>query len=184
MNRIEQLAQRFEAHVSLPWQKNLASPEKTIFIVYPKDDERRLRAKRDLFAQASSKAGHPWKEILLDSAFAEWMKTQDYAEDYFEFPEDIGQKLESDFTDFVAEKIKANFVSESEEGVVGLFGVGGLFGFTKVSAVLRCLEGSVRGRLVIFFPGSHAENTYHLLDARDGWGYMAFPITLNEVSYT
>ena len=46
------------------------------------------------------------------------------------------------------------------------------------------LEPAIRGRLVVFFPGSHEKNVYRLLDARDGWGYMAFPITLNEVAYT
>jgi hypothetical protein len=183
MNRIETLAKKFEDHISLQWQQNLSSPEKTIFIVYPKDDELRLRAKKDLFRQACVKAAHPWQEIDLDGAFPEWMASQDYAEDYYEFPEDLKQKLEIEFNDHVAGLIRARLEPMGDDEALGVFGVGSLFGFTHFSSVLKQLEGCVRGRLVVFFPGSHEKNVYRLLDARDGWGYMAYPITLTEVAY-
>lgn len=184
MNRIELLAKKFEDHISLPWQKHLAPPEKTIFIVYPKEDERRLRAKRDLFRQACLKADHAWHELDLDDAFAAWMAGQEYAEDYFKFPEDLRQKLESEFTDYVRDLLQSRLMEMGENDALGVFGVGTLFGFVHASAVLKRLEPAIRGRLVVFFPGSHEKNVYRLLDARDGWGYMAFPITLNEVAYT
>jgi hypothetical protein len=41
------------------------------------------------------------------------------------------------------------------------------------------VEGDIRGRLVIFFPGEYDSNNYRLLDARDGWNYLAVPITLH-----
>jgi hypothetical protein len=184
MNRIETLAKKFEDHISLQWQQNLSSPEKTIFIVYPKDDELRLRAKKDLFRQACVKAAHPWQEIDLDGAFPDWMASQDYAEDYFEFPQDLKQKLEIEFTGHVAGLIRARLESMGEDEALGVLGVGSVFGFTHFSSVLRQLEGCVRGRLVVLFPGSHDKgNVYHLLDARDSWDYMAYPITLTEVAY-
>ncbi len=65
-----------------------------------------------------------------------------------------------------------------------MFGVGTLFGFVHVSTVLKRLEADIPGRLVFFFPGTYDKNVFHLLDARDGWGYMSLPITLNEVAYT
>ncbi|MFZ9937697.1 MAG: hypothetical protein ACO3JG_11680 [Luteolibacter sp.] len=71
----------------------------------------------------------------------------------------------------------------SEDEALAVFGVGTLFGLTHFSSVLKKLDGMVRGRLVAFFPGSYDKNVYHLLDARDGWGYMASPITLTEVAY-
>ena len=37
-----------------------------------------------------------------------------------------------------------------------------------------------RGRLVVFFPGQYEQNNYRLLDARDGWNYMAVPISLHS----
>jgi hypothetical protein len=64
---------------------------------------------------------------------------------------------------------------------VAVSGVGALFGFTRVSQVLKLVEPSIRGRLVVFFPGQYEENNYRLLDARDGWNYLAVPITLNSV---
>jgi len=183
MNRIEQLARKFEDHISLSWQAHLTSAEKTIFVIYPKDDELRLRAKKDLFQQACVKAGHPWMEIDLDGIFPEWMSTLEFAEEYYKFPEDLRQKLETEFTDFVAAKISAKLNAMNEDEVLGVLGVGTLFGLTHFSSILKKLDGLVRGRLVAFFPGSYDKNVYHLLDARDGWGYMVCPITLTEVAY-
>ena len=34
--------------------------------------------------------------------------------------------------------------------------------------------------LSIFFPGQYEQNNYRLLDARDGWNYLAVPITLDS----
>jgi hypothetical protein len=184
MGRIEQLAKKFEDHISLPWAKNLAPSERTVFLVYPKDEERRLRAKREMFQLACEKNGHGWKCVDLDNVFATWMATQDYATDYFSYPEDLRQKLDTDFTDYVSEVIRQILATAMANDAVGVFGVGTLFGFVHVSAVLKHLEADIPGRLVLFFPGTYDKNVFRLLDARDGWGYMSLPITLNEVAYT
>ena len=184
MGRIEQLAKKFEEHISLPWAQNLAPSERTIFLVYPKDEERRLRARREIFQQACEKAAHGWQSVDLDSAFAQWMSTQDYAADYFAGPDDLRQKLETDFTADVASLIRRTLEKANPGDAVGVFGVGTLFGFVHVSAVLKLVEPSIRGRLILFFPGTYDKNVFRLLDARDGWGYMSLPITLNEVAYT
>jgi hypothetical protein len=42
------------------------------------------------------------------------------------------------------------------------------------------IERDIRGRVVVFFPGEYENNNYRLLDARDGWNYLAVPITLHE----
>jgi len=42
------------------------------------------------------------------------------------------------------------------------------------------VESSIRGRLLVFFPGEYENNNYRLLDARDGWNYLAVPITARE----
>jgi hypothetical protein len=67
----------------------------------------------------------------------------------------------------------------SETSVVAVVGTGSLYGFTHVSEVLKHLERDVRGRLVVFFPGTLEQNNYRLLDARDGWNYMAVPISIH-----
>jgi hypothetical protein len=57
--------------------------------------------------------------------------------------------------------------------------VASLFGFARLSQILKLVERDVRGRLVVFFPGQFEQNNYRLLDARDGWNYMAVPISIH-----
>jgi len=65
-----------------------------------------------------------------------------------------------------------------DEGiVVAVSGVGALFGLTRTSTVIERVAPSIRGRLLVFFPGRHENAQYRLLDARDGWNYLAVPIT-------
>jgi hypothetical protein len=54
-------------------------------------------------------------------------------------------------------------------------GVGTLFGLARVSSVVEGIKDSIQGRLLVFFPGEHLpeNHTYRLLDARDGWNYLA-----------
>jgi hypothetical protein len=42
------------------------------------------------------------------------------------------------------------------------------------------VENDIRGRLALFFPGEYENQNYRLLDARDGWNYLAVPITLHS----
>ena len=49
MGRIEDLAERYQRHIAAPWQRNLAGGQKAVFVVYDKNDERKLRARRQLF---------------------------------------------------------------------------------------------------------------------------------------
>ena len=53
-----------------------------------------------------------------------------------------------------------------------------LFGFARLSEILKSCDKDFKGRLLIFFPGEFEHNHYRLLDARDGWDYLARPITL------
>ena len=57
-------------------------------------------------------------------------------------------------------------------------GVASLFGLARMSDVMDEVAGDIRARLVVFFPGSYDEKSYfRLLDARDGWDYLAVPIS-------
>jgi len=132
-----------------------------------------------LFVTAVESAGHDWHEIDLTETFAEWMANDEYRDAYFESPDDLGLKLDTEFAEIVANKIRARLTAAevTDNSVVGLFGVGSLFGFVRISQVLRLIERDIRGRLVVFFPGQYEHNNYRLLDARDGWNYLATPIT-------
>ena len=107
------------------------------------------------------------------------MAKDEYRDAYFEEPDDLAMKMETEFADFVADCIRSVLSSADEKSVVAVFGAGALFGFTRVSRVLNLVEPDIKGRLVVFFPGQYDQNNYRLLDARDGWNYMAVPITLH-----
>ena len=64
--------------------------------------------------------------------------------------------------------------------VVAVTGLASLFDFMRVSRVIDRVEDNVRGRLLAFFPGEYASNVYRFMDARDGFNYMAVPITSTE----
>jgi len=182
MGRIEELAARYRAHIGAPWQRNLAGDQKTIFVVYPKTDERKLRARLELFEMATTSTGHGWLLLDISSTFAQWMADTDYRDAYFEDPEALAMKLRSEFVQYAADQIRGVLTDEGadENTVVAIAGVACLYGFTRVSLILKEVVKDIRGRLVVFFPGEYEENNYRLLDARDGWNYLAVPITLHN----
>jgi hypothetical protein len=182
MSRIEELANRYRNHIAAPWQRNLAGEEKMIFVVYPQTDERRLRAKLELFQMATTTSGHQWIPFDFTQTFARWMSNLEYKEVYFEEPDSVTIPLESEFRYFAAAELRKVLTAEDidSDTVVAVYGVASLYGFTKVSVVLGELVRDICGRLVIFFPGEFENGNYRLLNARDGWNYLAIPITLHN----
>jgi hypothetical protein len=179
MARIEDLAERYGRHISTPWQRTISGAQRVVMVVYDKELERTLRARKMLFESATREASHDWLEVDVTDAFARWMASDEYREDYFASPEDMQLKLDAEFTADVATGIREKLVGAdvTPNTVVALFGVGSLFGLTRVSQLLKLIERDIRGRLVVFFPGQFEGNNYRLLDARDGWNYLAVPIT-------
>jgi hypothetical protein len=182
MSRIQQLAKMYGQHIATAWQRTIAGSQRVIMIVYDKELERDILAHKTEFEIVTKEGNHDWVEINIASAFAEWMAEIDYREAYFNSPEDLQLKIEAEFTPFVAAKLCSvlDRPDVTESSVVALFGVGALFGFTRISQVLKLVEPSIKGRLVVFFPGQYDQNNYRLLDARDGWNYLAVPITINS----
>jgi len=108
------------------------------------------------------------------------MAADEYREEYFSSPDDLQLKLDAEFPEYVAAQLRSALHQASETTVVAVFGVGSLFGFARMSHVLKLVEAEIRGRLVVFFPGQFEQNNYRLLDAQDGWNYLAIPITLQS----
>jgi len=177
MGKIEDLASDFGYHVSAPWQKTISGAQRVLMVVYDKELERTLRARVGLFEQATRQAGHEWELVDCTDWFPEWMAGDDYCEEYFEAPELLGMKLDGEFKPHVVEKLAEALAGADENAVVGLIGTASLYGFVRISEVIHDVEQSIRGRLLIFFPGTKTENNYRLLDARDGWNYLANGIT-------
>jgi len=177
MSEVEELLKAYERFVSLPWKDDLSGAEKVWFVVYDPPQERRIRFRLPEFETVTKKAKHKWISLDLTDAFANWMAGHRYSKEYFESPEDIEPALD-DFTNTVAKRITDTLSSSDSDKntVVAISGLASLFGFTRASDVLRDVTTSIRGRLLVFFPGRHEGSLYRLLDARDGWNYLAIPI--------
>src|SRR5690606_222027 len=118
--------------ISIPWMGGLADEQRVIFAVYHKEDELKLRARVEEFRLATLHAGHEWLQLDATLLFPEWMASQKYREDYFEFPDDLRSKYKSFARDSV-EKLAAQIVQEdSANTLVSLVGCGTLFGFVSV----------------------------------------------------
>lgn len=186
MSKLERLLAAWRQHVSLPWQEGLAPLQRVIFCVYDKTEELRLRAQVKEFELAAGQAGKSWLLLDVTDAFPRWMAAQEYREAYFECPEDLAGYPEGELREFLADlvgELRARLEREARaDTVVALLGVGCLFGLARVSALLEGLKDAVPGRLVVFFPGEHhpESHSYRLLDARDGWNYLAVPLTGDE----
>ena len=177
MSEIEELLQRYENVVRLPWKHALSGPEKVWFAVYDPAQERRLRLRIPEFEVVTVNAEHGWVQVDLADAFAGWMAEHEYREAYFESPEDMDLAL-LEFTAYAVDLIQGKLTAPEtdEDAVVAVFGVASLFGLTYASDVLEKVNPAIRGRLLVFFPGHRDGANYRLLDARDGWDYLAVPI--------
>ena len=137
------------------------------------------------FALATTGAGHRWKEIDLTPLFARWMADNEYREQYFKAPQTIQLAL-GDFATYVADRVRETLEAPDvdENTVVALIGAGSLFGLgpVRLSKLVEDVEGSIKGRLLVFFPGERDGHNYRLLDARDGWSYLAIAIDEMEES--
>ena len=64
--------------------------------------------------------------------------------------------------------------------MVAVSGAGTIYPMLHVSALVGRVVSDIKGRLLILFPGSLEHGNYRLLDARDGWNYLAIPITISQ----
>jgi hypothetical protein len=185
-SKVTKLVSAYRQHLTVPWQAGLAAIQRVIFAVYDKADELRLRANVGEFELVTQQAGKQWLLLDVTNAFPDWMAAQEYRDAYFESPEDLAGYQTGELTEFVVDlntTLKARIIAEAgPETVVAVLGVGALFGLARVSSVVEGIKEAVQGRLLVFFPGEyHPENhTYRLLDARDGWNYLAVPLLAQD----
>ncbi len=180
-SKVKRLIDNYTRHIKVPWREDSAALQRVIFCVYNENEELRLCARIDEFELATRSAGHDWHLFDLTDSFAEWLSSQRYAKSYFKKPELITSVLPK-YQEFIALRFD-QFVQDkpiNSNAVVAIKGVGSLFGLTKVKGIVDLIAPKVKGRLVVFFPGSYENNNYRLLDAYDGWGYLAVPLTADR----
>jgi hypothetical protein len=180
-SRVDSLVEAYTRHVGLPWDQGLAPAQRVWFAVYPKEEERRLRYKVPAFELATTDpkgAGRRWVLVDLTESFSRWLDGEKYREHYFKNPKMLAPKLPR-FLDFAAAEVVAagQAAGADDRTVVAVLGIASLFGFAQVSDLVPRIVPHLTGRLLVFFPGSREGNVYKLLDAREGWNYLATPIT-------
>ena len=183
MTLAQTILDRLKEHLSLPWPENVSPRERVVMVVYPPSDERKLRRliQSGEFASEMKTTGHGWKEFDLATGFSAWLAEYEYRDRYLSRPERLWDDAGNvrGLEDYLVKNIADAASTLTSNDVLALVGGGGLFGLHSVSTLIECIESHFPGRLVIFFPGEHdaRNNSYRLLGAKDGWGYLAVPIT-------
>jgi hypothetical protein len=167
MSRIEGLLKAYEEFVAQPWVPHLSGAESVWFAVYDPPQERRLLLRIPEFANATIGAGHGWRHVDLASTFAGWMGGHRYRESYFADPDALDLAL-TDFRRAVIAQVKIALDAPGAhaQAVVALPGAGSLFGLIKISDVLDQVTSSIRGRLLLFFPGRYENAPYRFMPRR------------------
>lgn len=178
--RIDLLVEAYEKVVKEPWSSALSGQERIWFLVYDPAEQRKVDLQLGDFETAAIKVGKKWKSISLKQCFPSWMAKHEYKESYFQKPKLIVDQLEASFIPYSIQFLKdeMNKIEQDENTLIALKDVSSVFGFARLSEILKSCDKDFKGRLLIFFPGEFEQNHYRLLDARDGWDYLARPITL------
>lgn len=180
MSAIDRLLSNYFRRVSLPWSANMAGMQRVWFAVYPPAEERRVRARLPQFEALTLEAKRGWITVDLTDLLPNWIAGHEYREAIFAEPEYFSAN--SELEDLAVERVRQACANEDADAncVVAVTGLATLFDFMRVSCLISRVEDSVRGRLLILFPGEYAGNVYRFMDARDGFNYMAVPITSTE----
>jgi hypothetical protein len=179
-SKIDQLITSFEAVVNEPWPSFLSGQERIWFLVYDPADQRKVELRIGDFETTTLKTKKRWISISLKNCFPNWMSKHNYKEEYFLDPESLLDQLEAEFRQFATEYLISEFEKQGtdDDTLIAIRDISSLFGFCRVSDILSGCANNFKGRLLLFFPGEYDKNQYRLLDARDGWNYLARPITV------
>lgn len=180
MSAIDRLATNYERQVRLPWPTNVSGKQRVWFAVYPPAEERRLRARLPQFEAFTLEARHGWTTVDLTGLLPEYISAHEYREGIFQEPAHFSARSEIETLAVARVRQACEREEADSDGVVALLGLASLFDFIRVSSLVEHVEDSVRGRLLVFFPGEYQRNIYRFMDARDGFNYMAVPITSTE----
>ena len=177
------LTQAYKEFIALQWRTGSSGAEKCLFLIYPPSEERRVRGQLAGFDAATTEGHHNWIVCELTDAFPEWMAAHEYAQSYFEEPELLESALDG-FLEHTADLLLAVLDSPEadENSVVAVCGIASLFGLIRNSSLITKVEGHIRGRLAVFFPGEYHDAQYALLGVKHGWNYHAVPIKPSEMT--
>lgn len=176
-DRLEAILRQYKDYIMPTWKTGLSPKERSIFLVYDKEDDRRMAALIPEFRLVTEQLSHGWIEFDCSKLYSTWISGHDYRESYFEEPELLKETLDSEFRNWIITRFHEKTAGVGENDVVALTGVGALYGFIRLSTIVEATAPLVKGRYLVFFPGEYEQNTYRFLDARDGWNYLAVALT-------
>lgn len=180
MSAIDRLLSNYSRQVHLPWSNIISGPQRVWFAVYPPSDERRVRARLPHFEALTLEAKHGWIAVDLTRLLPEYLAAHKYRESIFQNPQHL--RVGSDLEIRAATLVRDACSSEEANNncVIAVTGLASMFDFMRVSSLIERIEDSVPGRLLIFFPGEYSGSVYRFMAARDGFNYLAMPITSTE----
>lgn len=178
-NSVDDLIKAFANSLNGDWSQTLSGQERIWFLVYPPDMQRKIDFRLGDFENITSKAGKKWQQFSLKNGFPDWMASHEYNEEYFQDPEALLDQLEGEFKTFIVDQLNKSIsdAAPDQDTLIVITDVSAIFGFGRLSDILNQIARHIPGRLLVFFPGEFEKNQFRLLDARDGWSYLARPIT-------
>lgn len=181
MTKVQQLIKNYQRFVKLPWSSNISGSQRVWFAVYPPSEERKIRAQKQEFECVTADSKHKWHLVDITSAPATFISQHEYMDSYFRNP-DAAENLEDDFKEYLVLLLKKELQSSDvdDNTIVAIIGFSSLFGFAHISPIISRIDNFIKGRLLVFFPGVYDKNQYRFMDARNGFNYMAIPITCDE----
>jgi hypothetical protein len=180
MSNIDRLLSNYSRQVRLPWSGNLSGKQRIWFAVYPPAEERRVRAKLPQFEALTLEANHGWSTVDFTRLLPEFLAAHKYRESIFQDPKHLRAGSELEVRAAALVNAACSREDANASSVLAVTGLASLFDFMRISSLIERVEDSVPGRMLIFFPGEYAGNVYRFMDARDGFNYMAVPITSTE----
>lgn len=187
MSRLDQLIESYRRHAAIPLRQNVTVAERTWFVVYSPEDERRLRSRLAEFEIATKDCGLLWQEIDLTGSFTRWLDAFEDAEEReasLATPAIVEDYADPGLRDFLVQMISravaAVPAADVHRTVFAITGLMELYDFIHISKVIDALGKNVVGVLLLFFPGEREETLYRFLGARTGWDYLATPITADS----
>lgn len=175
---IDHLLHNFTRHLDIPWNESASGTERVWYLVYPPEEERRLRAHIPVFQDATANSRHTWIEFDLTTRFGSWLADHPQRDRVLANPEKRLARIAPAFERDIEEDLRRVLTEEADSNtLVMLIGLGSLFGITSVSRLVKSIANDIPGRLAGFFPGRWTDQAYHLLNGEGDWNYMATPIT-------
>ena len=175
MSTVEDLLEAFRQRLRVPWRADEQPAGRVWMLWYGKEHERRVRGRLGEFRLAAQDAQKGWRELDLAPLFGEWVAAQPWFERAARRPGTLSTVI-GQFEASVVQRVRAALAECGPDDILALTGVASLFGLIRAQTLMASVAPLVPGRLLVTFPGVHRDGIYRLLDARDGYNYLAVPI--------